>query len=271
MVRAIALGNQSSICAFVEAAFWKADGEGVHRFGRLLRRERREHRRVDTARQEHADRHVREKVRPHGVAQPRAQLFDELGFVVASQLIDRHRPRTRVALDAERTALLPDQHVPGRELARVAEDRERGRNRIEGEKCLERVEVDLALRQRAELGCELERVPAVAVVERLDAVAVACEHEPPASRVPERNREHAAQPAGVLGPVLLVEMQVHLGVAVRAKRMAVALELAPQLRVVVDLAVLDDDTRAVLVRDRLIASREVDDREPPGPERDGAV
>ena len=45
--------------------------------------------------------------------------------------------------------------------------------------------------------------------------------------------------------------------------MAGALELVPQLAVVVELAVLDDGDPAVLVRDRLIAGLEVDDREPP--------
>jgi len=50
-----------------------------------------------------------------------------------------------------------------------------------------------------------------------------------------------------------------------------ALELAPQLRVVVDLAVLDDDARTVLARDRLVAAGEVDDRETSRCERDRAV
>ena len=50
-----------------------------------------------------------------------------------------------------------------------------------------------------------------------------------------------------------------------------ARELVAQLGVVVDLAVLDDDDAAVLVRDRLVAAGEVDDREAPRAERDLAV
>jgi hypothetical protein len=46
--------------------------------------------------------------------------------------------------------------VPRRELARLAEDRQRRRDRVEGEERLERVEVDLAARQRAQLRGELE-------------------------------------------------------------------------------------------------------------------
>ena len=44
-----------------------------------------------------------------------------------------------------------------------------------------------------------------------------------------------------------------------------------QLQVVVDLAVLHDDDRAVLVRDRLVAAGQVDDREPPRGEPDAAL
>jgi len=55
----------------------------------------------------------------------------------------------------------------------------------------------------------------------------------------------------------------HLGIALRRKAMtARAFELRAWLSVVVDLSVLDDGDAAVLVRDRLVATREVDDRQP---------
>ena len=50
-----------------------------------------------------------------------------------------------------------------------------------------------------------------------------------------------------------------------------AKKLAHQLLVVVDLAVLDDDDRSVLVRQGLVAAREVDDRQPSRREADAAV
>ena len=141
-------------------------------------------------------------------------------------------------------------------------------DRVEGEEGLERVEVDLAREvgqrpQRLQLGGEREVGP-VAVVERLDPEAVAREHEPAPLRVPHRDREHAPQPLGEARPVLLVEVDEHLGVGVRrAEAVAGRLELRPQLGVVVDLAVLDDDDPPVLVGDRLVAALEVDDRQPP--------
>ena len=179
----------------------------------------------------------------------------------------RRRPREALQLDAA----VPHQKVSGRQLARALEDRERSRNGVEGKEPFERVQVDLPARQRTQLRRERDLVCVRAVVERLDPVAVSREHEPPLARVPERDREHPPQPLGEAQPPLLVRVHQHLGVAVRAKAMTRAHELVRELLVVVDLAVLHDDDAPVLVRDRLVAGVEVDDREPPRRQPDGAV
>ena len=115
--------------------------------------------------------------------------------------------------------------MTGRQLARAREDRERRRHGVEREKPLERVEVDLTARQRAQLRRELEPVVLDAVVERLDPVAVARQHQPALASVPDRDREHAAQPLGERQAPLLVRVRDHLGVAVRAEAVAGAREL----------------------------------------------
>ena len=130
--------------------------------------------------------------------------------------------------------------MPGLELPDVPEDRQRSGNRIKGEEGLERVEVDLATRERPQLGGECELAVCLPVVERLDPVAVAGKHEPSALGVPDRNREHPAQPVCEALAVLFVEMDEHLGVAARREPVPRALEVVAQLAVVVDLAVLDD-------------------------------
>jgi len=235
-----------------------------------LRSERCQYGGIDASREQNADRHIRKQVRPHGIAQPGAELLDELRLVVSSHLLQRDRAGPDVAFDLD-AALRPDEQVARGELPRVAKDRVRRRDRIEREERLERVEIDLAARERAQLGRELELAARVAVVERFDPVAIACEHETPCLRVPDCNCEHAAESTHVLRAVALVEMEMDFGVAMRSERVALTLELTPQLRIVVDLAVLDDDARSVLARDRLVAARKVDDREAPCRQRDRTV
>src|SRR6266508_5574983 len=161
--------------------------------------------------------------------------------------------------------------MAGRELQRPAPDGERRRDRVEGQERFERVEVDLAPRQRLQFGGEGDQASLAAVIERLDPETVAGEHDSALSRVPEREREHAAQLTHECGAVLLVEVDEHLGVALRRKTMAASFQPGPELAVVVDLSVLNDLDRAVLVPDRLVAALEVDDGKAPRRERDGPV
>ena len=146
VVRAVALGDEPRVGELVERALLEADRERAERLGALLRGQRGQRRRVDPAREQHADRDVRDEVGADGVAQPRTQLLDQLCLVVVPQRLGRCRRGPCVALEPD-LALLPDEQVAGRELARVAEDRQRRRDRVEGEEGLQRLEVDLAARE----------------------------------------------------------------------------------------------------------------------------
>ena len=72
---------------------------------------------------------------------------------------------------------------------------------------------------------------------------------------------------GQAGPVLLVEMREDLGVAAAAQHVPARLQARAQVIVVVDLAVLGAPDAAALVREGLVAARDVDDREPASAER----
>ena len=90
--------------------------------------------------------------------------------------------------------------------------------------------------------------------------------------VPDAEREHPAQRVHHLPPAVRVEMQQHLGVALRSEDEALAFQLAAQLAIVVDLAVERDAIAPVGARHRLRAGlRQVDDREAPMREADAAV
>ena len=169
-----------------------------------------------------------------------------------------------VALEADRS-LLGDEHCPGQKFAGVAENRRRRRHVGEAQVVVEGLVVDRAVESGCEealqLGAEKQPPAAEGVMERLDAEAIARDHEAALPRVPEREGEHAAQPGGAARSELLVEMDDDLGVAVRREAMTTSLEIAPQLLEVVYLPVEDDRDRTVLVGNRLVPAREVDDRE----------
>src|SRR5215471_9974904 len=166
-------------------------------------------------------------MRSHRVAQPRAELLDEFRLVAEAQLVLAGGAWARKSLDRD-LAVLPDEHVAGRELPDVAKDRVRSRDRVEGEERLERIQIDLAARQRPQLRREAQLSVDVPVVERLDPVGVTGEHETTTARVPDGGREHPAQALGEAGPVLLVEVDERFRVAARPQLVARTLELAAQ-------------------------------------------
>ncbi len=100
------------------------------------------------------------------------------------------------------------------------------------------------------------------VVQRLDAEPVAGEEERLAIPIPQREREHAAEPLDAVLAPLLPGMNDHLGVAAGPEAVSKLREFRDQRLIVVDLAVEDDDHAAVLVEQRLLPGGEVDDREP---------
>ena len=68
MLRPEALRDETRIGQLVEAPLLEADRERTQRLARLRGGERGEHGRVDSAGEEHTDRHVRDQVRSDRVA-----------------------------------------------------------------------------------------------------------------------------------------------------------------------------------------------------------
>ena len=113
--------------------------------------------------------------------------------------------------------------------------------------------------QALRLGGEGEALGGLGVIERLDAERIARQHQPPRRRIVQRDRIHAAQMAREIEPVPAIEMQRQL--AIRRGRENGVGQRRAQLEVIVDLAI-GDERRAARLVERLIAGREIDDREP---------
>src|SRR5262245_58120550 len=88
--------------------------------------------------------------------------------------------------------------------------------------------------------------------------------------VPDRDGKHPPQALEASGPFLLIEVDDRLGIRHRPEDVSLPLQLSSQLLKVVDLAVEYATDGAILVEYRLIASHEVDDREPAIAQRDEA-
>src|SRR5438105_5098851 len=83
----------------------------------------------------------------------------------------------------------------------------------------------------------------------------------PASFIEEPERVHPIEPLEQAGAPFFPAVNQHLRVRAGAKLMAAALELAPQIEVIVQLAVENYPDAAVLVRHRLRPTLNVDDTE----------
>jgi hypothetical protein len=114
--------------------------------------------------------------------------------------------------------------------------------------------------QRLQLRAEDEAARRRRVVHRLDAEAVAREHELVALAIPDGEAEHAGERVDDGGAALFVEVHDRFGVARRREGVAARDEVFAQRAVVVDLAVEDDGVALVFIADGLLAAAEVDDR-----------
>src|SRR6185437_2083794 len=161
----------------------------------------------------------------------------------------------------------------GRDLPDILEERSRACRVLEGQELIDPERIDDAGRAAGredalDLGGEPEAAAMEAVVERLDAEAIARQQQTLQRTVPERDGEHAVQAREERQAVLFVEPRDHLAVARAAEAVPLGCQLVAQLAVVVDLPVENDLHRAGLVADGLIARDQIQHREPPHSQAD---
>ena len=123
-----------------------------------------------------------------------------------------------------------------------------------------------------DLGSEQEDRADLRVIERLHAEAVAGERQRPELAVPDRESEHAVEAQQGADAPGRESLEQNLRVAARHKGPAARRELRPQFLEVINLAVERQRIASVLGHHWLPPQRrQVDDGEPPVPERQRAV
>ena len=229
---------------------------------------------VEAAGKEDADRHVGHQANLHRLASAAPELLCQ--FVVAAGVGLGRKDGVPVAAHAQLPRLV-DADARWRKLEDLRKSGQARRHVAQREVEIERLFIELIrhagiAEERLHLRTKRKPISAEMIIERLLAQAVAREQEPPARRIPDDKGEHAAQPLGQRIAPLFVAVDQHLGVALAAEEMALGDQLGAEIEVIVDFAIEGDVNGAVLVAHRLRAEgREVDDREPPMPERDRAV
>ncbi len=135
----------------------------------------------------------------------------------------------------------------------------RGKRQIQRERVLVQSRLQRRVaEQRLDLRPEQQRAGRRCKVQRLDPDSVARKQQLTPPTVPQRKRKHAAQVVDTVRAVLLVQVDDDLRVSAGPKAVTPGLQSWPMRGVVVDLAVVDEPDRAVLVGHRLIARGQVD-------------
>ncbi len=112
--------------------------------------------------------------------------------------------------------------------------------------------------QRLRLGGKSESVRRFGVIKRLDSEGIAGQQQAVCRRIVNRDRVHAAQFLGKTRTEFPIEMKRRLAIGGRDEGNAA--HFLPQLDVIVDLGI-GDERGVMIVADRLIAGRKIDDRE----------
>ena len=116
--------------------------------------------------------------------------------------------------------------------------------------------------QTVDLGSKAKPAVLLGHEQRLDADRVAGEDEALIELVPDRDRIHALEPYPSVVAPAQIGGEDRLRIAVIGLEGVAALQLAPELGMVEDLAVEDDRMPTVGAQDRLVAAFDIDDAEP---------
>ena len=190
------LAHQASVAALVELRLVESENDAVDRPPALLRRQRRDQRRVHAAGKKDTYRHVALQPLLHRVANERLHMVEHLVLVLVGFARVREAPIRRDGAGAG--VGVKDDRVRGWQLPQAVKHAEWRRHRLVHEVRVERVRVDWRRgRQQGEQGVhrrsELERAPFVQVVKRLLARPVTGAEKRAQILVPHGQAKHAVE------------------------------------------------------------------------------
>ena len=124
---------------------------------------------------------------------------------------------------------------------------------------------------RFDLGAEDHRAVQRAIIERFFADSVANQIQPAPDSVPQRDREHSAQPREYRGTPLRETVHHDLGVGSTTKIVAERRQFTPELEKIIDLAIAHQPHGPIGVGQWLMAGRRRIDHRESGASQSGTV
>ena len=265
------LGDASRVCELVRFVLTKSDRECDNGPTGGLGHQRHDHARVDSAREHRAERHIAHQPISDGLAEQMKQFLAV--FLQRPRLRIRIGLRIRPVLFLTNSIRVDDQNAAWAQLVDSGDRCPRSGNETEAEVEVDRFQIELGLNEptcedRLQLGAENDNVINAGPVEGLHTHPVARQYGYTCALIPDRHAEFATKPGGKAGSIGFIEVGKHLGVAAGAEDVSV--KVAPELGVVIELAVLDRDNVLVLAQKGLVPALDIDDRKPAHAERDAA-
>ncbi len=158
--------------------------------------------------------------------------------------------------------IAPLHQIAGQKFINTFHQRVRRRHIIQAEKAIQPVHGNSAWnlwlgKDTFQLRAKIKFAFMLTIVERLNAHAVARQHQPPLRLNPDGNGKHSAQARETFIAPLQKGMQDNFGIATGFKLRAVGFQFAPQLMVVEDFAVENHNHVAVRTDQRLVTAAKV--------------
>ena len=226
--------------ALVVLLFGEVYAEGLESVREILACPEHNRRRVEPAAQMAPERHIAHELHLDRFVEEGAESLDRFGLVadtlaegevpilsdLGSTVLGRQIVTGRQDLDSLEEGLVPED-VLKREVVGEGPPVERPQHRGVGE-------------DPFDFRCERDATLGLPEVQRLDPESVSGQEQPPLAFVPDCEGEHPVQFMECVGPLLFVQMDDCLRVAVRAEGVAAFEESFPEGLIVVNLPVVHD-------------------------------
>ena len=254
-------GNLPRISKFAVTLLLKPNRKGLDRLRHHLTHQPHYHTGVDSPAQKCTQRHLAHQAHPYSILQKYPSPFDSRRLVI---LAHGYKGQFPVASGADLSIFI-NQDVRCRELKDAIKECVRRRHTQVCQVFVESKRVhfawDTGLKQRLDLRSKDQSLPIPVVIERLLAKAISCSQKTPPSPIPKGKGKHPPQLLNAVITVFLISMNNCFSIRRRLKMVPAFLEDVPQLTIVINFSIENNQNAPVFIENGLVTADQVDDRQ----------